>query len=290
MTVRSNLDLLLIADGDCDAAASVRDVYRDTYLQDGGGELDSSALTSLVVCRWSGASSAERSHTAWRLVIELDILEEEGEADGEAEGLEFAGKLIDAILDLPKQADSGIAAVIKLGDPVQFHGHAALYAQVYELEMLLREVVSFIFAAEFPEALIDGLARSMVKPASVENLPQDSQLIKFGENRFFYILFNNYAVLNTPPELRIAQIHQALTAATSFDEVRSALDLRPIKNERHAGFLASLHDLMRPLERVRNAVAHNRTVPEKYREDFQVAAGQLSEEVAAFWAREAEQE
>lgn len=265
----------------------VRSILREIYeiaCADVYGEGDSAESNAAVQLVWSGAIAGDKPTVAHRVTIHLGEYEE----DGELVAAKLADQLVDEIVDMPKDDRGWITAVVKLSDPVQLHGHTVLYREVYAIEMALREVVSYIFATEFPDNLIDGLAKTTVKPASTENLPQDAQLIKHGENRFFYILFDKYAILNDAPDLKAAHIAAALQGGTNLDEVREALDLRPIKEERHAGFLASLQTLMDPLERVRNAVAHNRTVPETVRENFHKAADKLREEVESFWKREAE--
>jgi hypothetical protein len=281
---QTSLNLLVIAQDGSDAGALLRSTYRDVRQQVLEDQLDETAVAAIVDCHWAGQCSATPLRIVWRVRIAFDDID----TDGDAADPSFASALIDAILDLPRQQDSPVAAIVKLTDPVQTQDHMALYRELYDLEMILREVVSYIFASEYPENLIDGLLKSGVRPASLEKLPSDQLLIKQGENQFFYILFNKYAVLNDLPEMKVEHLYQALAGAGNLDEVRSALDLRPIKEERHVYFIASLSTLMNSLERVRNAVAHHRTVPKKSREDFYVAARRLREEIEAFWQREAE--
>lgn len=278
------LDLLVVARPGVDVQELLAETYSDVLDEFYGGTPGADDIKGSVRIRWSGPLGSDATATAWRVSMDLG---NPAEIEDEFES-EVNVAIIDGVIDLARQTDSGVLSVLKLADPVQLHGHTALYREVYGVEMALREVVSFIFAVQFPNNLIDGLAKTCVKPASSENLPQDDQLIKHAENRFFYILFNKYAILNDPPDLKAGHISEALTGATNFDEVRDALDLRPIKNEHHGGFLASLQTLMDPLEKVRNAVAHNRTVPQKVRDNFHAAVRRLTEEVDSFWKREAE--
>ncbi len=280
----ATLDLLVIAKPGVDAQALIAETYSEVIAEDIGSRPTVEHATALVDVHWSGGLGPAGGNIAWRCSVTIGAAVDIGDVAEDQTSTAF----IDAVLDLARDADSGILAVVKLADPVQLHRHTALYREIYSLEMALREVVSYIFAAEFPGSLIDGLTKCIVKPASADNLPQDAQLIKYGENRFFYILFDKYAVLNASPDIKAAHIAEALKGGTNLDEVRDALDLRPIKEERHAGFLASLQTLMDPLERVRNAVAHNRTVPDDVRENFNTASARLGAEIQSFWEREAE--
>lgn len=277
------LSLLVIAEPGVDVADLLREVYRDEWEDTHfGAQVDQLELEQCLVGVWSGRVCADPARVAWRLGVAFPP---SGEVEGEYD-VEFANAVVQGVLSLGRDSPKGILAIVKLADPVQLRGHTSLYAEVYAIEMALREVVSYVFAAEFPEELVDGLMKTNVKPANSENMPPDDQLVRYGENRFFYILFDKYAILNLPGGLTVADIGNALKEAASFDDVRKALDMRPIKNERHAGFLASLQDLMDPLEKVRNAVAHNRTVSERVRGNFNKAAERLRGEIEGFWARE----
>ena len=278
-----SLDLLVISVPNADVLGIVRDLYNDAFEGDYGTRLDSAALNVLVDGHWRGTTGADQTRKAWRISLRFENLEE----DRPDAILPFVRHVADAAVDLAKQTDLDILAVVKLQDPVQLHEHTGLYREVYVLEMTLREVVSYIFATHYPDNLTDGLTKTKIKPASSGSLPQEAQLIKFGENQFFYILFDKYAVLNQAPDVRVAHIVDAIREGTNIDKIRERLDLRPIQDERHAGFLASLQTLMDPFERLRNGVAHNRTVPESVRENFHVAAKQLRKEMEAFWVREA---
>ena len=283
MPKADSLDLLIISVPNADVLGIVRDLYNDVIEADYGTRLDDAELNVLVDGHWRGTTGADQTRNAWRISLRFENPEE----DRPEATLPFVRHVADAAVDLARQTDSDILAVVKLQDPVQLHEHSGLYREVYVLEMALREVVSYIFAAHYPDNLTDGLTKTGVKPASGESLPQEAQLIKFGENQFFYILFDKYAVLNQALDVRVAHITDAIRTGTNIDQIRKLLDLRPIQDERHAGFLASLQELMDPLERLRNGVAHNRTVPESVRENFHAAAKRLREEMEAFWVREA---
>ena len=273
------LHLLVIARGNADVLGTVRDVYNETFEADYGRRLDEGELEGLVDGDIGGDGGR---HTAWRLALRFGNMEEEGaETD-----LAFVRHVADASVDLASQTESNILAVIKLRDPAQLSEHKALYEEVYALEMALREVVSYIFAARYPENLTDGLRKTGVKPGSSASLPKEAQLMKGGENQFFYILFGGYAVLNEAPEVKVRDITYAILTGTTIDEMRKLLDLRPIDDERHAGFLAGLQKLMDPVERLRNGVAHNRRVGKTVRANFHTAAEQLWEAIDAFWVGE----
>ena len=283
MCETESLHLLIVAVQTANVPGMVRDLYNDLLEADYGIRLDDAALRGLVEERWRGTYSAADGARVWRLSLRFDA---SGGEPPEA-FLAFVQRVANAAVDLAKQEDSGVRAVVKLQDPAQLRGHSGLYREVYILEMALRDVVSYVFAAHYPENLTNGLEKTRVKPVGRASLPQEAQLVRCGENQFFYILFDKYAVLNDPPDIQAGHIVEAIRGGTNIDEVRELLDLRPIRNERHAAFLAGLRELMDPLERLRNGVAHNRTVPDTVRENFFEAAKKLRAHIDEFWAREA---
>ena len=283
MPKADSLDLLVIARSTADVLGTVLELYNDTFEADYGTRLDDVGLNGRVDAHWRGVAGEDGTRTAWRISLRFENPEEEW---GKTDRL-FVRHVADAALDLARQTDSDILAVVKLRDPAQLYDYTGLYGEVYALEMALREVISYIFAGRYPDNLTDGLKKTRVKPASTRSLPKEAQLSEFGENQFFYILFDKYAILNKAPDVQVGHIAAAILGGTNIDEIRALLDLQPIHNERHAGFLASLQQLMDPLERLRNGVAHNRRVPESVRGNFHTAAEQLREEIEGFWAREA---
>ena len=202
MLEADSLDLLVIALSTADVLGIVRDVYNDTFEGDYGTRLDDDGLNVLVDAHWRGVASADRTRTAWRISLRFDNPEEEDRPEAI---LPFVGNVAEAAVDLTKQPGAGILAVIKLRDPTQLYEHTGLYREVYALEMALREVMSYIFAINYPDNLADGLTKTDVRAAN--SAPKEAQqLIDVGENQFFYILFDKYAVLNDAPDVKVGNI------------------------------------------------------------------------------------
>lgn len=280
------LRLLVFAETGVDLAALVRDVYNNGMDAEYGSRIDDESVAQVITVAWSGVVCDDPPRVAWRVEVEFAEVDEEYQEQEDA----LARYVAENVVALARDSESGIVGVIKLADPTQLKDYTELYKELYLMEMSLREVVSYIFACEYPNNLVDGLSKTKVKTASrQENMPPDDQLIKYGENRFFYILFDKYAVLNDVPDVKAAQISDAIKNADDLQAVQNALDLRPVKLDRHAAFLASLQVIMDPLEKTRNSVCHTRTVPEKVLQDYHIAVKKLREEIDAFWQREAEE-
>ena len=56
---------------------------------------------------------------------------------------------------------------------------------------------------------------------------------------------------------------------------------KPITEERYVDFLASLRQRVDPIEKLRNCVAHNRSISQRIIDDYEMAKGPLLEEIDA---------
>lgn len=165
-----------------------------------------------------------------------------------------------------------IAHVLKFYDSLLWQQNVELAEELFELEMRLRQVLSLIYLHNTPNKPYDLLDDETEQPMSKES-PQEEQLKAAAENEFFYLTFRQYASLNQRKRLgHIMDFVARLRDANSFEAFRDELDRQPIENEDDQLFISSLKEALDVVEKVRNAIAHNRRVPKKVLEDYETNA------------------
>ena len=146
--------------------------------------------------------------------------------------------------------EEGIEHLLKLNDP-QLQSTLRDYGkEIFEIEMKLREALSLIFIDTYGENFYDLLKHP--------NLPREctpDRMRRHHENQFFFLLFRHYK-----------QIH----------------DRNPITEERYINFLDSLRDIVEPIEKLRNCVAHNRSIPADVINNYKEAKGPLLNKINEF--------
>ncbi|HEY9171985.1 MAG TPA: hypothetical protein VI136_06865 [Verrucomicrobiae bacterium] len=178
---------------------------------------------------------------------------------------------------------NGIRHTLKFQDVVARAEHRKLAEEIYEIEMALREVLSFIFLHAYTDEPHTFLARTALKTTPKDEPPRPEDLQQRHENQLFHILFNEYLALNTPAETKLTNLLELIREKDSFEGLREALDHLPIRNDDHAGFIAGLQELLEPVERVRNCVAHHRTIPKRTLDNYPQARADLHRAIKEFW-------
>jgi hypothetical protein len=147
---------------------------------------------------------------------------------------------------------------------------ALLAGELFDLEMKLRRVLTFIYLHAYPTGHPrDLLFEEKVRPTS--DAPPAHAMATRGENPFFYLTFSQYTKLNERPQLKPEQLLALIGSCNSFDVLQQELRRRPVEEEDDAGLLAGLQETMSVIERMRNSVAHNRRPSERLRANYQQA-------------------
>lgn len=135
----------------------------------------------------------------------------------------------------------------------------ARYAvEIFALEMKLRRALSFIYLNAYQLSEPFSLIRAeRVRIHQGERLP-DSQMEEFGENQFFRLDFRDYIGLNQRQVSNVADILSIIRSADDFDAFREQMLYGPVSQPGDVDFIANLKDIMDPVEKMRNCVAHNR--------------------------------
>lgn len=167
--------------------------------------------------------------------------------------------------------------VVKFEDPLLQAELAGYAKEIFALEMKLRRVLSIIYLHAYQrEDPFDLLCDETVNP-SRQAKPEMEQMKSATENQFFHLTFGQYINLNQRPELRLPDIMQSIRNIEEYDTLRAEILRVPVEHEEDAEFLASLKNLMDPIERMRNCVAHNRRPTKSINDNYPDARSRLEE-------------
>lgn len=148
--------------------------------------------------------------------------------------------------------------------------------EIFYLEMRLREALTLLIISGSDDGEISGHIReSVISPQVHPN--RDEMRSPHAENELFYLLFSDYANINNIPKVDVNRLMQSIAHLNDFDEFKRAAGRTVLsEDEQLRTFVARLRDLMDPIEKVRNAVAHNRVVRDRLLSSFQYAQKQLN--------------
>ena len=86
------------------------------------------------------------------------------------------------------------------------------------------------------------------------------------ENQFFHLTFGQYVGLNQRPAIK--DLGSLIRNEDTYVAFRAELLRQPVEHEDDSGFLAGLKERMDSIEKMRNAVAHNRRPSKKATNDY----------------------
>ena len=186
---------------------------------------------------------------------------------------EWMGDLIDNFSEsVADCTDEGIEHLLKLNDPQLQRTLRDYGEEIFEIEMKLREALSLIFVNAY-ENFYDLLKETNVTPSARSD---KEQMQKSYENQFFLLVFriNNRKL----PELE--KIFEYIRQAEDFDGLQQMITTkRPITERRYTGFLASLKNQVKWIEKLRNCVAHNKSIPEDIIVNYETEKATLLKEI-----------
>ena len=134
------------------------------------------------------------------------------------------------------------------------------------LEMKLRRVLSVIYLHAYPDADPYELLREETMQPMASAKPQKEQMQAAAENQFFHLTFGQYVGLNQRPAIK--DLGSLIRNEDTYEAFRAELLRQPVEHEDDSGFLAGLKERMDSIEKMRNAVAHNRHPPTKATNDY----------------------
>jgi hypothetical protein len=232
----------------------LRDRLRDV-LEANLNDVDEDSLNRMVRITF------ERTHTEDTdgkpravLGLSLDIPE------ATASIREVVDEFTDALVDVP------ILHAVKCEDPQVWAELAARAVELFALEMKLRRVLTIIYLHAYPNSdPYDFLHEESVQPIAHPK-PQREQMEAAAENQLFHLTFGQYVNLNQRPAIR--DLGAVIRSKETYDAFRDELLRQPVEHEDDAVFIASLKARMDSVEKMRNAVAHNRRPSKKVTNDY----------------------
>ncbi len=218
-------------------------------LNDTGAEYDPSMLQISHIRHVEGATG-DNGDTLVGFAIELPGNEEDEDTvaaktaiDGFTQGLR----------DNPQ-----VFHTLCFEDPLLRVELARYAVEIFALEMKLRRVLSFIYLnarqLSEPFSLLRGEQVRMHQGEQLSN----RQMEEVGENQFFRLDFNGYISLNQRPDPNLAGVLNIIRNTADFDAFREQILGRTVNQPEDVSFIANLKEIMDPVEKMRNCVAHNR--------------------------------
>jgi hypothetical protein len=114
----------------------------------------------------------------------------------------------------------------------------------------------------------DLLREETVQPMATAK-PQKEQMKAAAENQFFHLTFGQYVGLNQRPAIK--DLVALIRNEDTYETFRAELLRQPVEHEDDASFLTGLKERMDSIEKMRNAVAHNRRPSQKATNDYRNA-------------------
>lgn len=153
------------------------------------------------------------------------------------------------------------------------------YQEINELENSLRAVLSFIFVVGTGE-LRDFLNSSKV---SVLGDYKEDAALKYQQTQLHYLSFADYKNIGDSRSPKIEHLIGGLKDSQSFDEFRDSVFPELLQEQAHKDFITSLIQIMDPIEKVRNAIAHNRLPSVTHIDNYVKSRDLLRKAIEDFW-------
>ncbi|MDR3570599.1 MAG: hypothetical protein P4L81_00140 [Candidatus Pacebacteria bacterium] len=151
-----------------------------------------------------------------------------------------------------------IVCVFKFEDPLLRERIANWAAEIFDIEMKLRRVLSLIYLDVHQDRdPLNLLVDERAKPTTKDS-PKPDQMRAAAENQFFYLTFGQYINLNQRADINLNTLLGILQTITDFETFRAEITRTPVPNEDDAILIAGLKERMDAIEKMRNCVAHNR--------------------------------
>ena len=180
----------------------------------------------------------------------------------------------------------GIEHLLKLNDPQLQRTLRKYGEEIFKIEMQLREVLSLIFVDTYGEDFYNLLKDADVKP--FEESDEDYQMEDYYENQFFFLLFSDYIKINVRKQPDLKRIVERIKEAKDFETLQQGISTeKPITKEKYVNLLERLKQRVKPIEDLRNCVAHNRSIPQTIIDNYEMAKDLLLKEINEFFKEQA---
>ena len=181
--------------------------------------------------------------------------------------------------------DDRIKHLLKLNDPQLQRTLRDYGKEIFEIEMKLREALSLIFADTYGKDFYELLNETNVTPVTPPPQRTAKLMNKSYENEFFHLVFSQYIHINNSKksDLDRDKIEEYIEQAEDLEDLSQLITPKqPITKTGYVDFLESLKKRVDPIEKLRNCVAHNRSIPEDIIKNYKEAKGPLLEKINEF--------
>ncbi len=189
--------------------------------------------------------------------------------------------------------DDNCEFLIKFSDQQLFESLQNYYKEIFDIEMKLREILSFIFISTYENDCYAFLEfqKQKVTPIygkGVGEVDIPAFLKSKYQNEFFYLTFNQYRQLKLPDIVKSETLINLLADSGSFEELKASIqNLGAMKSEKndYLGFLNRISENLESIEAVRNCVAHNREPTDEELDNYTMAKEKLEKELDEFFKK-----
>lgn len=182
--------------------------------------------------------------------------------------------------------DDNIEVVFKYFDESMREEHKKYAKEIFEIEMKLREVISFIFIYAYKGDYYNLLKdiKVKIKPLNKKNeVPDKKYFESHFENEFFFLLFSDYINLNKLKSISQDELMELIINSNDYNDLKRSIQYRGITKEKHQDLIASIKQNLEPIEKMRNCIAHNRSFTSNVEIDYQRAKVNLDKIINQFW-------
>ena len=92
-------------------------------------------------------------------------------------------------------------------------------------------------------------------------------------------MFSQYAGLNQRRPISSEGLLDLIRNSGEYDRFRAEISRKPVEDEEDANLIIDLKELIDPIERMRNSVAHNRRPSNKIRTSYPGALERMNEQL-----------
>lgn len=180
--------------------------------------------------------------------------------------------------------------LIKFGDTFLFDSLEKYYEEIFEIEMQLREILSYIFISTYEDDCFSFLEFQKQKINLTIRGVQEGDMPDFLKNKyqneFFYLTFNHYKQLKLPDVIKSKTLINLVSDSKRLDKLKKGINklgvMRP-ERRKYMEFLNRIFQDLESIETVRNCVAHNREPSDEELENYKFAKEKLQQEIDNFF-------
>ena len=273
------VEYLVVCSGEMDLMELLTETLK-SELEDADDELSDEQLRQCIDIRYTMAREDGRRICGFSVQFDSILVEFDGASE------EMGNLIREFSKSIARCTNEGIEHLLKLNDP-KLESTLRKYAEeIFKIEMKLREALSLIFIDTYGEDFYKLLKEAKMEPTG-NNAPTEDQMQAQHENQFFFLVFSDYISVNVRKDLNLGRIKEYMGLAEDFAELKRKITTDPIIKEEYVDFLASLQKRVNSIGELRNCVAHNRSIPKRTLDNYEMAKESLLKDTKKFLKKQA---